>query len=350
MKRIVLMLFIAITAASSCGSNNQQKKEDGPAIEVLSKDVYASLSAKYEKIGDFHNGHAYIHDSNKKSGYIDNQGNVLLDCVYDMILDQTDDWGVGYVKLNGAWGLFNKEYKMLTKCIYDMFREPHDGLVTLSIAGNSKYGALDITDGSIVIPFDYYKLGNYSEGLFAAEIEGKDRNKAGYIDRNNQTVIPFIYADADDFSEGLAAVHKYGKTVQSLFGPVPSQTCGFINKNGEVVIPFKFKWQMNSIKFSEGLCAIGTLNNSRMMYETDRNSFIDTKGNVVISGLFTDAEPFQNGVSRVKKNDKYGYINKKGEIIIPCQYDDWGYDEDGLCLKRDGVEYHFTYGGDLITK
>ena len=350
MKRTILLLSVTILSICSCGNGSQQKKEDGPAIDVLSKDTYAALSAKYSKIGDFSNGHAYIHDSNDKSGLIDTQGNILLDCVYDLIFDNTDDWGIGYVKLNGSWGFFNKEYKMLTKCIYDMFSEPHDGLVTLSIANRSKYGVLDANDGSVVIPFEYYKLGAYSEGLFAAEIEGKDRNKAGYIDRNNQIIIPFIYAEADDFSEGLAAVHKYDKTVNSLFGPIPSQKCGFINTKGEVVIPFKFKWQFNSLKFSEGFCAIGTLNNSRMMYETDRNSFIDRKGNVVISGLFTDAEPFENGVSRIKKNDKYGYINKKGEIIIPCQYDDYGFEKDCLCLKKDGVEYHFTYEGDLITK
>ena len=348
MKRIICLIIIAAIEVSSCGNSPKQKIVDGPAIEVLSKDVYASLSSKYAKIEDFRKGHAYILDSNKKFGLIDTQGNVLLDCIYDLIFDQTDDWGVGYVKMNGAWGLFDKEYKMLTKCIYDMFSEPHDGFVTLSIAGHSKYGVIDISDGSIVIPFEYYKLGNYSEGLFAAEIEGKDRNKAGFIDRDNQVVIPFIYAEADDFSEGLAAVHKYDETVYSMYGPVPSQKSGFINTKGDVVIPFKFKWQMNSLKFSEGLCAIGTRNNDRMMYETDRNSFINTKGEVVISGLFTDAEPFENGVSRIKKDGKYGYINKQGEIIIPCQYDDYGYEKDCLCLKKDGVEYRFTYEGDLI--
>lgn len=350
MKKIPLFFLLNVLFICSCGNGPQQKKEDGPAIEVLSKDTYSTLSAQYFRIDDFSKGHAIIYDSNGKSGLIDIQGNVILDCVYDLILDFTDDWGIGYVELNGSWGVFNKEYKLLTKCIYDMFGEPHDGLVTLSIAGNSKYGVLDVNDGSVVIPFEYYKLGNYSEGLFAAEIKENNRNKAGYINRNNQIVIPFIYAAVEDFSEGLAAVHKYDKTANSIYGTIPTQKCGFINKEGEVVIPFKFKWQFSTLKFSEGLCAIGTLNNSRMMYEIDRNSFIDTTGNVVISGLFDDAEPFMNGVSRIKKDDKYGYINKKGEIIIPCQYDDYGYEKDCLCLKKGDVEYHFTYEGDIIIK
>ena len=33
---------------------------------------------------------------------------------------------------------------------------------------------------------------------------------------------------------------------------------------------------------------------------------------MVITGLFTDAEPIENGVSRIKTKDKYGYINKLG--------------------------------------
>ncbi|MBR3286250.1 MAG: WG repeat-containing protein [Bacteroidales bacterium] len=350
MKLIFFLIAIASTVVSSCGNDTQQTKENGPAIEVLSKDVYAVLSAKYDKIGDFNGGHAFVHDSNEKMGCIDNQGNVLLECVYDYILDRIEDWDVGFVMLNDAWGIFNKDYKMLTKCIYDMFNAPHDGLVTLSIAGHSKYGALDITDGSIVIPFDYYHLGDYSEGLFAAEIKGTDRNKAGFIDRNNQVVIPFIYSNADDFSEGLAAVHKYDKTVYSRLGSIPSQKCGFINTKGDVVIPFKFNWQISTLKFSEGLCAIGTSKNNDRLYEINCNSFIDMKGDVVISGLFDDAEPFENGVSRIKKNDKYGYINRKGEIIIPCQYDDYHYEKDCLCLEKDGTKYYFTYGGDLIIK
>ena len=85
-----------------------------------------------------------------------------------------------------------------------------------------------------------------------------------------------------------------------------------------------------------------------MIYETNRNSFIDTKGNIVITGLFTNAEPFENGVARVEKNDKYGYINKKGEFIIPCTYDDYKIKDGCLCLVNKGVEYNFTYEGELI--
>lgn len=350
MKHIPLYFFAIMLFFSGCGNAATRVLEDGSAAEVLSKEIYESLSSKYTEISDFSKGIAYIKDANGRIGLINNMGDILLDCVYESILDLTDSWGIGYAKLNGAWGVFNPEYKMITKCLYDSFRQPKDGLLTLSVGNRSLYGAIDITDGSTVIPFDYDRLGNYSEGLFAAELKDKDKNKAGYIDRNNQVVIPFIYADVEDFSEGLAAVHKYDRTVQTIFGPTPSKKCGFINKQGEVVIPFKFKWQFETIVFSEGLCAIGTANKSDQLYETNRNSFIDTKGNVVISGLFTDAEPFEHGVSRIKKNDKYGYINKKGEIIIPCTYDDWGYKDGCLVLKNNGIDYLFTYEGDLITE
>lgn len=348
MNRFVFVAVLSLLICS-CGGNTNKDVENGPANEVLSKNVFESLSLKYEKISEFENGVAYIYDSNDRKGLIDNKGNILLDCVYENILDVTDIWGVGYAKLNGAWGLFNKEHQMITKCLYDSFRQPYEGLATLSISNRSMYGAIDTSNGAIVIPFEYENLGNYSEGLFAARIKEKGEYKAGYIDRNNQIVIPFIYSDAEDFSEGLAAVHKYeNKTLNTILGPVRSEKCGFINKKGEVVIPFKFKWQTETIKFSEGLCAIGTDNKSNMIYETNRNSFIDTKGNIVITGLFTNAEPFENGVARVEKNDKYGYINKKGEFIIPCTYENYKIKEGCLCLVNKGVEYNFTYEGELI--
>lgn len=344
----ILLLLSISSVLVSC--NNEPKKEvlDGPAEGVLAKDAYSSLLTKYKTIHEFSMGHAVIENSKGKMGLIDNKGNIVIDCIYERVWDFVDSYGLCYVRLNDAWGLYNSDYKMITKCLYDAFSIPHDGVITLSMNSHSIYGALDISDGSVVIPFEYSHLGSYSEGLFFAEkkINGKDRY--GYIDRNNTTIIPFIYADASDFSEGLAAVEKEGKTVNSLFGTARLTVCGFINKKGETVIPFKFQGQLGGTEFHEGLCAIGISKRDNLFGQTEKNTFINTRGEVVISGIFDDAEDFENGVALVKKSGKYGYINHDGEIIIPCVYDDRGYENDKICLKKGDEEFFFTFQGDLI--
>lgn len=349
MKSFFQILTVVSFALCSClNSCAQQTKEDGPAVEVLPKDAYEALSAKYVEISDFDHGRAHVLDSNDKCGLIDNRGKILIDCVYDVIIDCVYEDGVGLVKLGENWGIYGKDYKMMTKFIYD-YCSVNEGLVTACLSESKKYGVLNARDGSTVIPFDYDFLGSYSEGLFAARIWSDGYAKAGFIDKNNKVKIPFIYADVDDFSEGLAAAQIYDKTVETGSGPVTTQKCGFINKKGDVVIPFKFKWQIHPIKFTEGLCAIGTENNDNMLFELYHNSFIDTKGNVVITGMFTDAQPFINGVAQIKNNGKYGFINKKGEIIIPCEYDYfYGYGNNRLSLEKDGIEYYFTFEGKLI--
>ena len=161
----IVTLFFAGSSSVLVSCKNEPKKEvlDGPAEEVLAKEVYSSLLTQYKSIHEFSKGHAVIENEKGKMGLIDNKGNVLIDCLYERVWDFVDSYGLCYVRLNEAWGLYNSDYKMITKCLYDSFRTPNDGIITLSMNRNSIYGAVDIKDGSIVIPFEYSHLGNYSE-------------------------------------------------------------------------------------------------------------------------------------------------------------------------------------------
>ena len=56
----------------------------------------------------------------------------------------------------------------------------------------------------------------------------------------------------------------------------------------------------------------------------------DESSEIVITPEFAEAvrqydqlEPFSEGMAAVGKNDKWGYINHKGEEVIPCQYDNY---------------------------
>ncbi|RZL48616.1 MAG: WG repeat-containing protein [Pedobacter sp.] len=54
------------------------------------------------------------------------------------------------------------------------------------------------------------------------------------------------------------------------------------------------------------------------------NLFINTKGNVVIDGSkYKDVGAFSNGLAPVKSTEgKWGYINPKGEVVIPFMYNE----------------------------
>jgi hypothetical protein len=47
----------------------------------------------------------------------------------------------------------------------------------------------------------------------------------------------------------------------------------------------------------------------------DKWGYIDRDGNLVIEMKFDDAESFHNGIARVEIDDKYGYIDKTGSYV-----------------------------------
>lgn len=57
--------------------------------------------------------------------------------------------------------------------------------------------------------------------------------------------------------------------------------------------------------------------------------FVNPEGKRVIDCIYDNAEDFSEGLALVELNDRYGFINEKGELVIDCIY-------DGACNFRDG--------------
>lgn len=75
-------------------------------------------------------------------------------------------------------------------------------------------------------------------------------------------------------------------------------------------------------------------------------------GDVVeITPSFTEAVhkydelyPFSEGLAAVKKNEKFGFINTKGELVIPCQYQYAGSFKEGLaCVVKDEEDNNISF-------
>ena len=72
---------------------------------------------------------------------------------------------------------------------------------------------------------------------------------------------------------------------------------------------------------------------------------VDKNGNEIVSAKYYDddwmirgIEPFACGLAKVKRNGKYGYINTKGEEVIPCRYYSASsfYDDVAAVMKSSG--------------
>ena len=128
----------------------------------------------------------------------------------------------------------------------------------------------------------YVDIGSFSEGLAMVKIS----NKKGFIDKTGREVIPCKYDDVDDFSEGLARVKLNDKY-------------GLINNTGEEVV----SCNCNYIIVDEGFIYVSDQSHKDYVY-------INGKG---LSPCKYDEVDFpKEGLSRVKLNNKYGFIDKSG--------------------------------------
>ena len=116
-------------------------------------------------------------------------------------------------------------------------------------------------------------------------------------------VIPIVYDRVSNFgADNLAVVCKSDKS-------------GIIDKNGKLLIPCIYK----DAQIPDGLIPDGLI----PVKQNNKWGFINASGNVVIPFKFFFANPFSDEMCRVEdKNYLYGYVNKYGSEIIPCKYQD----------------------------
>ena len=71
---------------------------------------------------------------------------------------------------------------------------------------------------------------------------------------------------------------------------------------------------------------------------------------MVIPAQYTQASDFKEGLARVQKNGRFGFINKDGKTIIPFRYDIAKDFVNGLSLvERQGVRFYVDrYGNEWL--
>lgn len=147
------------------------------------------------------------------------------------------------------------------------------------------------------------------------------------------------YVHISDFHEGAAFVDT-------------GNGCGYINKKGELITAAEHD---DGYDYSDGFAIV---------YKGDKIHALNNKGQIEFTfpnGILP-AEKFHDGMIAVCDTDnmKFGYINKKGKIAIPCKYDAADSFRNGKALTvtvkgydEDEEEYEAIYSiidtdGDVV--
>lgn len=172
--------------------------------------------------------------------------------------------------------------------------------------------------------YKYDRVNDFNEGLASVCRDGK----WGFIDTSGREVVPCRYNDVFDFNEGMARVETGGKW-------------GYVDKTGREVIPCIYG---QAYDFSDGLAKV----------YLEKQFFIDKTGKEVLAAG-RDWGVFKEGLARITRDGKTGFVDKEGNEVIPCKYDGASMFCEGMASvsedhllpeeeQTDEIDYYTTEG------
>lgn len=91
-------------------------------IKILSEDIvkYLNFDGNEQEAKDIlKNNNIFAKKENGKWGYVDSNGNIVIDFKYDFAID-INEYGYGAIKENGKWGVIDKDGKIVKQPEYEL--------------------------------------------------------------------------------------------------------------------------------------------------------------------------------------------------------------------------------------
>ncbi|MFN8395869.1 MAG: WG repeat-containing protein [Bacteroidia bacterium] len=251
--------------------------------------------AKFHFARDFFMGYAPVSkmvNGKELHGILNLKGEEAIKIEHEEFVDMYED---GYFRIGSMdkQGYLDSTGKLVIPMEYSGSNGVFGGLFVMK--KGLKCGVLN-TKAEEVVPFIYDKAYGYSEeGLMMVE----QRYKCGFVDRTGKLVIPCTYESATSYEKGLAIARK-GKKY------------GLIDVNNATVSPFEydeFKWETTS--YEDKGSETGFINVGKR--------FICTGDYIIL-----------------RKGDKWGVIDLKGQVLVPFEYDYVGGEEQGGIMVGNG--------------
>ncbi|MFN3781604.1 MAG: WG repeat-containing protein [Candidatus Kapaibacteriota bacterium] len=196
---------------------------------------------------------------------------------------------------------------------------------------DNKWYFLDQRGNLLFAPLELLDVLGYSEGYFRVNMQFNQKPKWAIIDlKGNITVIDGINY-LFNFHNSRALVVKLKKRPNTNDTTTPAeQVFGYINYEGKLVIPLIYE---DATEFSEGLAFVKN---------KDIRGFIDTNNRLVIKLENIAGNTFKNGIADVNdKNFLNGFIDKRGKIVIPLEYNLLEHYSEGLAFAIKGDTFGF---------
>jgi hypothetical protein len=383
-------------------------------IDTKGKELFP---AKYDAIQGFSNGYSIVTmnyaDSNRPQvntystpygkktftlyGLIDRNGNEIIPPLYDGVNgDFSNGWFVRASLPNYKYKYFTSNGDTLVLPAYSsLMLDKIDGKKFLATKGG-RYGIID-NKWNELVPFEYNYIRVEDNGLLVLTQDGK----SGIMDTKLKWILKPSYKSIQKFYKGYAIVQdtagKFGAINEKAVVTTPIQypslmaidkawspfavvenkgmgMSGMVNlATGKLVIPVQYSF--NTYNYSDGFIQFRRDNKKGLLDSTGKElffdmyddfspgfldgmawvmkdkqyGFMDTKGVLAIPAQYQSVRGFSNGLAIVKQNNKYGMIDKQGKPVLPAEYDDiLGFSEDMSVIKKDNLYGFIDKTGKVV--
>ncbi|MEM1135573.1 MAG: WG repeat-containing protein, partial [Bacteroidota bacterium] len=274
-----------------------------------------------------------------KFGYIDHNGDEVLPVEYDYV-DTTflhvwaDRIGITKVQKKGKFGYVNYQGKEVIPVRYEKVVNSKKGVILAVL--DSSWGAVDTLNNK-VLSFEY-EGARFLSGTQNALIELLKKDKV-YFELDNQGLITkevtelpstekvntykklpqFTYTSPYDIN-GLAVVGKKDKLA-------------LVDDKGKLLTKYKYK---EIAPFSDGLALVRLAAKERV---DQRYGFINMKGEEVITPQFKLAKSFSGGHAAVLVRSTWGFVDKNGKMVIQPKFKKPGSFSGGYAIVNEKEIY-----------
>jgi len=281
---------------------------------------------------DFAEAHAAV-ARGTQWGFIDQGGAIAVPCVYE----RTYDFSEGYAaaKKQGKWGFIDREGRWK---ILPQYRKVQSFKYGLSVVQKEEYSFVIDLKGDVVakIPEEYNWGAVKSENLiFYGTIDERAETVSyGVMDAYGHVISEPIYVvDSGDWFDFHHASGDLFLVDHKENG------YGYMDNTGKVVIPCKFDI---ATPFSKEKAVVWL---DGEQYQINRNGVIRPIINNTDKYPFDEVLEFSEGMTAVRKKDKWGFINEEGSLVIDFVFNEKNLDykkKDGLYLNR--YQSSFSHG------
>ena len=283
---------------------------------------------EYEWLGSFYNdGYACVGKGFQQHGIINSQFEEVIPCIYEEISPLLHNSqkkelfveGLAKVKKNGEYALLNTNNEIVVPFgkYYNFYMAPGNVLLATTFNKHERedkrgrimtFRMFVIIDkkGNQVSDQEYEYISNFYKGFAVV----KNNDMYGIIDTQGKEVIPCKYQydeytrmEIEEFGDyGVVRIKKNGKW-------------GLLNKKGELIVPANYDIIS---AFEDGLSLV---NKGKFWGAINPAGEFDLDM-CLISAIHKSFSGGRLGIKqKINGKSKYGYIDHKGEVVIPCMFD-----------------------------